>query len=68
MLPAVDPARIVHVGNAAGNGAKEILVSAEQRLAAESLAARIEYLELTVYPRYSRFLRTRCDSGLGVSL
>jgi uncharacterized 2Fe-2S/4Fe-4S cluster protein (DUF4445 family) len=55
MLPAVDPVRIVQVGNAAGIGAKEMLVSAEQRSAAESLAARIEYLELTVYPRYSHF-------------
>jgi uncharacterized 2Fe-2S/4Fe-4S cluster protein (DUF4445 family) len=55
MLPAMDPARITQVGNAAGIGAKEILVSTEQRAAAERLAARIEYLELTVYPRYSHF-------------
>jgi uncharacterized 2Fe-2S/4Fe-4S cluster protein (DUF4445 family) len=55
MLPAVDVERIVQVGNAAGIGAKEVLVSAEQRREAESLATGIEYLELTVYPRYSRF-------------
>ena len=55
MLPAVDVERIVQVGNAAGIGAKEVLVSDEQRRAAESLATSIEYLELTVYPRYSRF-------------
>jgi uncharacterized 2Fe-2S/4Fe-4S cluster protein (DUF4445 family) len=55
MLPRLDPARIAQVGNAAGIGAKEILISVEQRMAAERLARRIEYLELTVYPRYSRF-------------
>jgi uncharacterized 2Fe-2S/4Fe-4S cluster protein (DUF4445 family) len=55
MLPAVDPTKIAQVGNAAGIGAKEMLVSAEQRSTAERLAARIEYLELTVYPRYSHF-------------
>lgn len=55
MLPAVDVERIVQVGNAAGIGAKEVLVSDEQRRAAESLATSIQYLELTVYPRYSRF-------------
>jgi uncharacterized 2Fe-2S/4Fe-4S cluster protein (DUF4445 family) len=55
MLPAVPPERIAQIGNAAGVGAKEILVSAERRADAERIARQIEYLELTVYPRYSRF-------------
>jgi uncharacterized 2Fe-2S/4Fe-4S cluster protein (DUF4445 family) len=55
MLPPIDPDRIVQVGNAAGIGAKEMLISSEQRLRAERIAAGIKYLELTVYPRYSRF-------------
>jgi uncharacterized 2Fe-2S/4Fe-4S cluster protein (DUF4445 family) len=55
MLPPIDPDRIVQVGNAAGIGAKEVLVSTDQRRMAEILATRIRYLELTVYPRYSRF-------------
>jgi len=55
MFPPFDPECIVQVGNAAGVGAKEMLVSTAQRRAAEELAAQISYLELTVYPRYSRF-------------
>jgi len=54
MLPPVDPDCIVQVGNAAGVGAKEVLISMERRHAYEELAETIEYLELTVYPRYSR--------------
>jgi uncharacterized 2Fe-2S/4Fe-4S cluster protein (DUF4445 family) len=55
MLPPIDPDRIVQVGNAAGIGAKEMLISSEQRSRAERIATGIKYLELTVYPRYSRF-------------
>jgi uncharacterized 2Fe-2S/4Fe-4S cluster protein (DUF4445 family) len=55
MLPPVAPERIVQVGNAAGVGAKEMLVSSARRRQAEEIAARLRYLELTVYPRYSRF-------------
>jgi hypothetical protein len=32
-----------------------MLISRAQRDAAEALARSIQYLELTVYPRYSRF-------------
>jgi uncharacterized 2Fe-2S/4Fe-4S cluster protein (DUF4445 family) len=55
MLPLIDPDRFVQVGNAAGIGAKEVLISTEQRARAEHIATRIKYLELTVYPRYSWF-------------
>lgn len=55
MFPPITPDRIVQVGNAAGVGAKQMLISMSQRQAAEQLARRIEYLELTVYPNYPRF-------------
>jgi uncharacterized 2Fe-2S/4Fe-4S cluster protein (DUF4445 family) len=55
MLPTIDPDCIVQVGNAAGIGAKEMLISADQRQKAEDIATQVQYLELTVYPRYSRF-------------
>jgi uncharacterized 2Fe-2S/4Fe-4S cluster protein (DUF4445 family) len=55
MLPPMDPDRIVQIGNAAGIGAKEVLISTGRRQTAEEIARRIQYLELTVYPRYSRF-------------
>ncbi len=55
MFPHIMPDRIAQVGNAAGVGAKQMLISVSQRQAAEQLARRIEYLELTVYPNYARF-------------
>ena len=55
MLPAVEPGIISQVGNAAGAGAVELLVSTERRLEALDIGRKIEYLELTVYPDYSRF-------------
>jgi uncharacterized 2Fe-2S/4Fe-4S cluster protein (DUF4445 family) len=55
MLPTLEPERIVQVGNAAGVGAKETLISTALRREAERIARTVEYLELTVYPRYSRF-------------
>ena len=55
MLPPIDLDRIVQVGNAAGIGAKEVLISTALRLRAEQIATEIKYLELTVYPRYSWF-------------
>ena len=55
MFPSIPVDRIHQVGNAAGVGAKQMLVSTLLRKKALDLAPRIEYLELTVYPRYSRF-------------
>jgi uncharacterized 2Fe-2S/4Fe-4S cluster protein (DUF4445 family) len=55
MLPPVPAECITQVGNAAGAGAKEILVSIERRRESEEVARRIDYMELTVYPNYSRF-------------
>jgi uncharacterized 2Fe-2S/4Fe-4S cluster protein (DUF4445 family) len=41
------------VGNAAGVGAKQMLVSIKKRQEAESLAIQIEYLELTSQPEFA---------------
>ncbi|MDK2980333.1 MAG: hypothetical protein PWQ55_680 [Chloroflexota bacterium] len=55
MLPPVALERIRAVGNAAGLGAQMMLVSHSTRREAEALAARIEYLELTLYPDFDVF-------------
>jgi len=49
MFPPLPLERFRQVGNAAGIGAKLALLSSAQRAAAEALAARVEYLELTNY-------------------
>ena len=55
MLPEISLERIRAVGNAAGLGAQMMLVSQSARRQAEALAARIEYLELTLYPDFEVF-------------
>jgi len=55
MLPTVPLDRIITVGNAAGTGARMMLVSTLSRARAEELAHQIEYLELTVYPDFAMF-------------
>ena len=52
MLPDVPLQRIRAVGNAAGYGARMMLVSKDARRQAETLARRIKYLELTCYPDF----------------
>ena len=55
MLPPVDLTRISAVGNAAGAGARLMLLSDEMRRKAKELAARIEHLELNTYPDFEMF-------------
>jgi uncharacterized 2Fe-2S/4Fe-4S cluster protein (DUF4445 family) len=55
LLPAVPLSRVHAVGNAAGSGARLLLASTGQRRRAEALAARIEYLELTLVPGFNRY-------------
>ncbi|MGE5414472.1 MAG: ASKHA domain-containing protein, partial [Syntrophomonadaceae bacterium] len=54
LLPRLPPSRIRQVGNAAGAGARRMLVSASRRRAAGDVAARIEYLELAAHPAFHR--------------
>ena len=53
MFPALPIERFRQVGNAAGIGAKQMLVSAAQRRAASQIARQIEYIELTTHPTFA---------------
>jgi uncharacterized 2Fe-2S/4Fe-4S cluster protein (DUF4445 family) len=55
MLPSVPLEKIHAVGNAAGTGAQKLLLSKAARTQAETLARRIEYLELSLYPDFDLF-------------
>ncbi len=52
MFPNLPRERFKQVGNAAGAGARQLLLSAGQRQFAEEIARRMEYIELTTYPRF----------------
>lgn len=47
--------RIRAVGNGAGTGARMMLASTDCRRRAEALAHRVEYLELTIVPRFNKY-------------
>ena len=53
MFPPLRLDQFHQVGNAAGVGAKQMLVSIKKRQEAESLAIQIEYLELTSQPEFA---------------
>jgi uncharacterized 2Fe-2S/4Fe-4S cluster protein (DUF4445 family) len=53
LLPSLCRDRFRQVGNAAGMGAKRVLVSQAERRRARRLACELEYLELTNDPRFS---------------
>jgi uncharacterized 2Fe-2S/4Fe-4S cluster protein (DUF4445 family) len=55
MLPTIPLDRVKTIGNAAGTGARMMLVSTLSRARAEELANQIEYLELTIYPDFAMF-------------
>ncbi len=52
LLPALSPARFRQVGNAAGAGARRLLLSGAERRAAAELPGRVQYLELTTHPEF----------------
>ena len=57
MFPTLPIERYEQVGNAAGAGARQLLLSERRREAAVSLSRRVTYVELTVHPKFSkRFL------------
>jgi uncharacterized 2Fe-2S/4Fe-4S cluster protein (DUF4445 family) len=47
MFPPLPLEKFRQVGNAAGVGAKQMLISVKKRREAEQLASRINYIELT---------------------
>ena len=55
LLPEVPQERIRQVGNAAGTGAREMLVSTLKRAEAEAMLNQIEYVELTTIKDYVDF-------------
>jgi uncharacterized 2Fe-2S/4Fe-4S cluster protein (DUF4445 family) len=52
MFPPLPRERFAQVGNAAGVGAKQTLVSQRCRQTARDIARRMEYVELTTHPRF----------------
>ena len=52
LLPEIDPERVKFIGNAAGAGARMVLVDAEARRRARRIGQMCEYLELAVHPEY----------------
>lgn len=53
MFPNLPLDRFRQIGNAAGAGARQMLVSARKRLDAERLARKLQYIELTIHPRFT---------------
>lgn len=54
LLPDVPLARFRQVGNAAGAGARQMLLHPESRSAAQAIARRVEYVELAAHPAFHR--------------
>jgi uncharacterized 2Fe-2S/4Fe-4S cluster protein (DUF4445 family) len=54
MFPDLPRERFQQVGNAAGTGARQMLVSAQRRRLAQDLAQRDRYIELTTYPDFTQ--------------
>ena len=64
MFPRVPLERFEQVGNAAGMGARRMLLDAGTREEAARIAERAEYVELTVYPGFTDvFLRNMWFAG-----
>jgi uncharacterized 2Fe-2S/4Fe-4S cluster protein (DUF4445 family) len=53
MFPSLPIDRFQQVGNAAGAGARQMLLSLKQRAKAEEIAKHVSYLELSTYPNFS---------------
>jgi uncharacterized 2Fe-2S/4Fe-4S cluster protein (DUF4445 family) len=53
MFPDIPRERYRQVGNAAGAGARRMLVDPETRQKAEQLARQIDYVELTTHPKFT---------------
>jgi uncharacterized 2Fe-2S/4Fe-4S cluster protein (DUF4445 family) len=52
MFPDLPVERFRQVGNAAGMGARQVLLSSKQRLAATKVVRKIDYIELTTHPSF----------------
>jgi uncharacterized 2Fe-2S/4Fe-4S cluster protein (DUF4445 family) len=54
LLPDLPLTRFRQVGNAAGEGARQILVSRVARARAVEIPRMVDYIELTIYPKFKR--------------
>jgi uncharacterized 2Fe-2S/4Fe-4S cluster protein (DUF4445 family) len=54
MFPLLPLDRFHQVGNAAGAGARQMLISIGQRSIADDIARRVKYIELSTYPNFTR--------------
>jgi len=52
LFPQIPLSRFRQVGNAAGIGARHMLISASQRRLGETLAKQVEYIELATHPHF----------------
>ncbi len=52
LFPRIPLGKFRQVGNAAGIGARQMLVSNSQRRLGESLAKQVEYVELAIHPHF----------------
>ncbi|MCJ7555936.1 MAG: ASKHA domain-containing protein, partial [Gammaproteobacteria bacterium] len=53
MLPAIELGRCHQVGNAAGEGARQLLLSADKRLELAAILDQVQYVELTTHPGFT---------------
>jgi uncharacterized 2Fe-2S/4Fe-4S cluster protein (DUF4445 family) len=53
MLPRLPPERYRQIGNAAGLGARQLLISRPRRALADQVARRVRYVELTTHPEFA---------------
>jgi uncharacterized 2Fe-2S/4Fe-4S cluster protein (DUF4445 family) len=60
MLPQLPTERFRQVGNAAGAGARRLLLSKPLRLEARDLQARVRFIELAQYPGFARRFALNC--------
>ena len=54
MFPDLPRPRFKQVGNAAGGGARKLLVSKQQRRLADEIAREVNYVELAVHPDFMK--------------
>lgn len=52
LFPQIELAKFRQIGNAAGSGAKQMLISRSRRSLGESMAKEIEYIELANHPTF----------------
>jgi len=53
LLPRLPPERYRQIGNAAGLGARQLLISRRRRTLADQIARRVRYIELTTHPDFA---------------